>query len=82
VHSWGASSYYNAVETQIFNVIFNQILTRVGTHILIMASDRDMGQGLGECLHLLNIDGGSNVHSAMADVNADLHNTSKVGILE
>jgi hypothetical protein len=41
-----------------------------------------MGQGLGKCLHLLNIDGSGNVNSTMADVNADSHNTSKVGILE
>jgi len=73
MHSWGARRYYDPVNTQIFNIGLNPVLTGVRTHILIVSGNGHMGKGSSKGCDLLNIDRGCNVDSAMADINADFH---------
>src|SRR4030043_857480 len=73
VHSWRTGSNYDPIDTKISDVIFNEILTRIGTHILIISGNGDMGKGLGEYRYLLNIPGRCNIDPTMTDIYTDLH---------
>jgi len=82
VHSRRARGYHHPINAIVSDIVLNQILTRIRTHILIIPSDLDMGEGLSKFPHLLDIYRSCNVNSTMTDINADLHNTTKIGVLE
>jgi hypothetical protein len=73
MHSWRTGRYHHPVDTEIFNIGLNQVLTGIGTHILIVSGNGHMGKSPGKNRDLLNIDRGRNIDSAMTDINADLH---------
>jgi len=75
VHSWGTGSHYNPIETQILDIILNEILTGIRTHILIISGDRNMGESLCEGRHSIDIYSSGNVNPTMTDVNAYLHDS-------
>jgi hypothetical protein len=41
-----------------------------------------MGKGFGEYRHLLDIDRRRNINSTVTDINADLHHTPNIGLME
>ena len=59
-----------------------QILSWVRAKVRVIPHDGHTGKSLCESLHLLDVHGGSDVYSAMTDVNANLHNTARTGVLE
>jgi len=74
MHPRGTGSHYDPIDAKTFNVIFNEILTGVRTHILIIPGHGDMGKGLGERRQLFNVDRCRNINSTMTDVYTNLHN--------
>jgi hypothetical protein len=82
VHSRGASRHDDAVNAVVSDVVLNHVLAGIGAHILIISRDGNVGKGFGECRHLLDIDRCRNINSTMTDENADLHDTTKIGVLE
>jgi hypothetical protein len=78
VHSGGASRYHHPINAIVSDIVLNQILTRIRTHILIISGNRDMRKRLSKCLYLLDIYRSRNVDSTMTDINADFHGFSVI----
>jgi hypothetical protein len=79
VHSRRAGRYDHPVNAIVSDIVLNQVLAGVGTHVLIIPGDGNMGKGFGECRYLLDIDRCRNINSTMTDKNANFHISNVVG---
>jgi hypothetical protein len=79
VHPGRASSDDYPVNAAVSDIVLNQVLAGVGTHVLIISGDGDMGKGFGKCRHLFDVNRCRNIDSAMTDKNADFHFSNVVG---
>jgi hypothetical protein len=82
VHSGRTRCHNDAVNAIFLDVSFYQLLPRFRAHIWIIPGDRNTRQSPRKGLHPFNVDRSCNVDPAMADVNANPHDTAKTGALE
>jgi hypothetical protein len=79
VHSRRAGSHDYSVNATISDIVLDQVLAGVGTHVLIISSHSHMGKGFGKGCHLLDIDRCRNINSTVTDKNAYFHFSNAVG---
>ena len=75
VHPGRAGGHHHALKTKRPDVVLDQFLPGIGAHILIVASNGDIGQGLSKGRYLVNIHRIRDIDAAMTDIKTDLHNS-------
>jgi hypothetical protein len=73
MHSRRTGGHDHPINAVVSDVVLDQILTGIRTHILIISGDGDSGKGLGISPYLFDIYCRSNVDTTMTDINTDFH---------
>ena len=71
MHLRRARSYYDPVDTELFNIFLYEVLPGIGAHEFIIPRNDHGGQSPGEFGYFLDVYNACNIAAAVTDINTD-----------